>query len=208
MIETPETEVDSGADASEAEFQALATVIRVFQPLALGARARVWASAAAFLGFSPTAASARSANTAVGAASAVTDHHQSGRFSDDRTPTPKEFLFEKRPHTDVEKVACLAYYLTHYREMPHFKTLDLSKLNTEAAQLKFSNAAYAVDNASKAGMLVPASKGAKQLSSLGELYVQALPDRAAARAAISHSRPRRKTRRPGKQQENPDRADG
>src|SRR5258705_835088 len=34
----------------------------------------------------------------------------------------KEFLAEKRPKTDVERVACLAYYLTHFRETPEFKT--------------------------------------------------------------------------------------
>src|SRR5438105_4083846 len=45
------------------------------------------------------------------------------------TPTPKAFLLEKRPRTDVERVACLAYYLTHYREMPEFKTNDITKLN-------------------------------------------------------------------------------
>jgi hypothetical protein len=106
--------------------------------------------------------------------------------------SPKEFLYEKRPVTDVDKIACLAYYLTHYRSSPYFKTFDLSQLNTEAAQIKFSNPAHAVDNATKAGLLVPAVKGQKQISAVGELYVQALPDRMAARAAIEGSRRRRK----------------
>jgi hypothetical protein len=73
--------------------------------------------------------------------------------------------------------------------------LELSKLNTEAAQLKFSNAAYTVDNAAKAGLLVPASKGAKQISSLGERYVQALPDREAAKVVMADARPRKKQKR-------------
>jgi len=46
--------------------------------------------------------------------------------------SPKDFLLEKQPRTDVERIACLAYYLTHYRATPHFKTIDLSILNTEA----------------------------------------------------------------------------
>ena len=54
-------------------------------------------------------------------------------FSDRQELSPKEFLFQKQPKTDVERVACLAYYLTHYRGTPHFKTVDISKLNTEAA---------------------------------------------------------------------------
>ena len=77
--------------------------------------------------------------------------------------SPKEFLLQKQPSTDVERVACLAYYLTTYRSMPHFRTVDISKLNTEAAQIKFANAAYTVTNATNAGFLVPAGKGNKQL---------------------------------------------
>src|SRR5579863_777343 len=64
-------------------------------------------------------------------------------FSEDRSISPKEFLRQKQPRTDVERVACLAYYLTHYRDTPYFKTLDISQLNTEAAQIKFANAAKA-----------------------------------------------------------------
>ena len=84
-------------------------------------------------------------------------------------------MFEKQPNTDIERVACLAYFLTHYRDTPHFKTLDISKINTEAAQIKFSNAAQAVENATKAGLIVQSLKGQKQLSAIGEQYVQALP---------------------------------
>ena len=108
---------------------------------------------------------------------------------------PKTFMLQKQPVTDVEKVACLAYYLTHYRDTPHFKTLDISTLNTEAAQPKFSNAAVAMENATKMGYLVPATKGNKQLSGAGETSVQKLPDREAAKAAMSVSRPRRRARK-------------
>jgi hypothetical protein len=118
-------------------------------------------------------------------------------FSEDRSISPKQFLAQKQPRTDVERVACLAYYLTHYRDMPHFKTLDVSKLNTEAAQLKFANPTVAVNNASLRGYLVPSSKGAKQVSAFGERFVEALPDRDAAKnvmsqAAASRRRPRKK----------------
>ncbi len=116
-------------------------------------------------------------------------------FSTEKVLSPKEFLFEKKPQSDVERVTVLAYYLTHYRDTPYFKTLDISKLNTEAAQAKFSNPAYAVDNASKYGYLVPASKGNKQLSATGELFVQALPDREAAKAAVQNARPKRKAKK-------------
>jgi len=105
---------------------------------------------------------------------------------------PKEFLFRKQPRTDIERIACLAYYLTHFRETSHFKTIDLSKLNTEAAQIKFSNTAFAVVNATNAGLLASAGKGFKQLSALGERYVDALPDRDAAREILSTMRVRRR----------------
>jgi hypothetical protein len=117
-----------------------------------------------------------------------------GPFSGRPDLSPKEFLLDKEPKTDVERVACLAFYLTHYRSLPEFKTLDISKLNTEAAQVKFSNPAMAVDNATKLGFLVPASKGLKQIGALGEQFVRALPDRDAAKAVRAKIRPRRSKR--------------
>ena len=107
--------------------------------------------------------------------------------------SPKEFLFLKQPRTD-ERIAVLAYYLTHYRDTPHFKTIDLSKLNTEAAQPKFANAANSAGNAVKQGYLVPSTKGNRQLSAAGERFVNALPDREEARAAMAAAQPRRKRR--------------
>src|SRR6201999_2350780 len=72
-------------------------------------------------------------------------------FSEEKPVSAKEFVFQKKPQSDVERVTVLAYYLTHYKDIPYFKTLDISKLNTEAAQPKFSNPAYAVENATKLG---------------------------------------------------------
>lgn len=100
------------------------------------------------------------------------------KFSDRPVSSPKEFLFEKNPTTESERLACLAFYLTHYSETPHFKTLDLSRLNTEAAQRKLSNPTVAVNNAVRDGFLVESPKdGHKQLSAMGERFVQLLPNR-------------------------------
>jgi hypothetical protein len=111
-------------------------------------------------------------------------------FSEDRSLSPKQFLNEKRPRTDVERVACLAFYLTHYRSTPEFTTLDISKINTEAAQRKLANPTAAVNNAAQYGYLVPASKGNRQISAPGERYVQLLPDYDAAKEAMASARPR------------------
>jgi hypothetical protein len=112
-------------------------------------------------------------------------------FSFDRSMSAKEFLMDKQPLTEVERVACLAYYLAHYKNLPHFQTLDITKLNTDAAQPKLSNPAYAVNNAVQSGYLVPASHGKKQLSAAGERFVQALPEREAAKKVMRNMRPRR-----------------
>ena len=104
------------------------------------------------------------------------------QFSGSEELTPKEFLLRKQPNTNVERVACLAYYLAHHRDIHQFKTIDISKLNTEAAQTKLSNASYAINDAVRAGYLAAATKGMKQLSAQGEQYVNALPDRDAAKA--------------------------
>jgi hypothetical protein len=105
--------------------------------------------------------------------------------------SPKQFLLEKQPGNDIERVTCLAYYLTHYRNVPEFKALDISQLNTEAAQPKFSNVAVPVDNARQRGFLVVASGGRKLLGALGEQFVQALPDRDAAKKVLERVRMRK-----------------
>lgn len=107
----------------------------------------------------------------------------------------KDFLMEKAPKTDVERIACLAYYLTHYKGIPHFKTLDISQLNTDAAQPKFSNAGYSTNNALKLGYIVSSTKGHRQLSALGERFVQALPDRNAAKDVLLSLRKRNRAKR-------------
>jgi hypothetical protein len=188
-----DNDYDSYDDGGEVnEFQALSRIIRALQGLPPEARQRVIASVATFLGLDLSGQ--RPGSSSVGT-QPIPSWNQPTNFSEDRAPSPKDFLFDKKPQTDIDRVTCLAYYLTHYRDTPHFKTLDISKINTEAAQLKLSNAANTVENATRIGLLVPASKGAKQLSAIGELYVQALPDRAAAKEVLANTRPRKRTRR-------------
>lgn len=107
--------------------------------------------------------------------------------------TAKQFIKSKSPKTDVQRVACLAYYLTHARDQPHFKTLDLTRLNTEAGGAPFSNASLAVGNAtSQNKFLGSVGQGKKQITSLGEDVVAALPDQEKAKAEQATLRKPRK----------------
>jgi len=108
-------------------------------------------------------------------------------------PTAKNFIAQKYPKTNVERVTCLAYYLTHYKGTPQFKTKELRALNTEAAQPKFSNAAVAVMNAAGSKYLSPAGGGKKQITVLGEKLVDTLPGR-----ELVKNLPRRRSGRRGK----------
>ena len=108
---------------------------------------------------------------------------------------PKGFIKDKGPKTDVERVACLAFYLSKYRDIPYFKTQDLTKLNTEAAQPQFSNASNSAANALKMGYLAAGPKGQKQISVFGEEFVTALPDREAAKEVSNTMRPKRRPRK-------------
>lgn len=117
-------------------------------------------------------------------------------FSVETSISPKDFILDKKPRSDVERVACLAFYLAHYREVQQFKTSDITQLNAEAAQPRFGNAAQTVKNTMRGGLIVQASKGMRQLSAMGERFVMALPDREAAGAATQDLRrkPRKKRR--------------
>ncbi len=108
--------------------------------------------------------------------------------------TAKQFLTGKKPKTDVEKIACLAYYLRHYRSVAHFKTGELIALNTEAQQLDFSNASVASNNAMRSGLLGKAGKGSKQITAKGEAVVDALPDQDKVKEVMKHGAKRKRRR--------------
>ncbi len=117
-------------------------------------------------------------------------------FSGHENASPKQFLMDKQPESDVERVVCLAYYLKHFRNLSDFNTLDISKLNTEAAFPKFSNPSVPVANAAHLGYLVATSNGNKQLGAFGDRLVQALPDREAVKTVRGGLR--RRSKRPKK----------
>lgn len=193
MIDNNDSTLGTASGGAPSEFDVLATVIGALQPLDVEARRRIVNSVVTFLriGAAPQ----------TGLAYDLQPHDEpkghAAPFSENTRMSVKDFLLEKEPRTDVERLACLAYYLTHYRATPHFKTIDLSLLNTEAAQPKFANAANSANNAVKMGYLVPSSKGQRQLSAVGERFVRALPDRDAAKTALDSMKRRSRSRRNG-----------
>ncbi|MDB6121427.1 MAG: polyketide synthase [Pedosphaera sp.] len=109
--------------------------------------------------------------------------------------TAKQFLKAKQPKTDVLRIACLAYFSTHAKNQPHFKTEDLIQLNTDAGGTKLSNPWQTVKNAMRQnGFLAPVEKGMKQITGFGEDVVDALPSEEAVAAVLAnHRKPRKKT---------------
>jgi hypothetical protein len=190
---------ETPAGTSSNEFEALQAIIAALRNLDQEARYRILESSATFLGISPVLSRGRDilggpSTTGVAGPSRSSPTFRAP-FSEDTSMSVKDFMMEKAPKTDVERVACLAYYLTHYKATPHFKTLDISQLNTDAAQPKFSNTGYSVNNALKLGYIVSSTKGQRQLSALGERFVQALPDRNAAKEALLSLRRRNRGKR-------------
>ena len=169
-------------------YMAVQTIIAEMLEFDKDTRARMLKTVATFFSIESAAPPVTKANAPSTPANVVP------AFSNRQELSPKDFLVQKKPRTDIERVACLAFYLTHYRNTPHFRTMDINKLNTEAAQLKLSNASYSVNNATQSGFLVPAQNGAKQISAPGETYVDLLPDYARARKVMSELSPRRKRR--------------
>ena len=165
-------------------FSTVSTIIDLLGALTLNDREHVLRTVATWFRIGLPVAAGSATSLAGAQASSPTSPNKSpdeDRFSDRPELSAKAFIFEKDPMTEAERLACLAYYLTHYQETPHFKTVDLSRLNTEAAQRKLSNPAVAANNAMRDGFFVQAPKsGYKQLSAMGERFVQLLPNREAA----------------------------
>lgn len=107
--------------------------------------------------------------------------------------TPKTFMAQKRPATDIERVTCLAWFLANERNTTSFKTKDLIELNREAAQFQLSNASATARNAVTDGFLAPSGGGKKQITARGEALVAALPDREKVKSALeNHPKARRR----------------
>lgn len=164
-------------DSGRKEREVLQIVIDSLSTVSIDARRRIVETVCTFLGIHQQQ-DYRSPNPATSTAPKTSS--QPKHLAIDLTISPKQFMADKSPYTDVERVACLAYFLAHIRGTPHFKTRDITDLNTEAAQRRFSNTGVAVENAAKLGYLVPSTKGLKQISAIGERFVDALPDREAA----------------------------
>jgi len=180
---------DVSTDMGQADAAALQRIIAELSALKVEDRRRIIETVTTFFGFGTIRD--ESHNRPPQAAILPTPNRQFQFSEPEENPSAKVFMLQKAPRTDIERVACLAYYLARYRETPHFKTKDISAINTESAHRAFSNASVAVDNAAKAGLLVPSIKGCKQLSAGGEQFVEALPDRDAAQEAFSRIRHRR-----------------
>lgn len=166
-------------------------VIQDILPLDPYSRLRVYRTIGTFFGFEDSYPKvSRNADSRI-----PENPSREPKFASSEELTPKEFILQKQPKTDVERVACLAYYLNHYRGTRDFKTTDINKLNTEAAQRKLSNASNAINNGIRDGYLAPAGKGMKQLSAEGEQYIEALPDRSVAKEIRPRVKPRRSRKR-------------
>jgi len=183
---------------TDSDAQVLQRIIEALRALEAEDRRRILQTVSTFFGDDLPVFSHGTSQRVSSVQGSETITHAPLLFSDREDVSPKDFMMEKKPRTDVERVACLGFYLANYRDMPHFKTLEISKLNTEAAQIKFSNASVAVNNALQMGYLTHAGKGQKQLSAVGEQFVSLLPDRDAAKSALARLKQRRTRRRPRK----------
>jgi hypothetical protein len=95
----------------------------------------------------------------------------------------------------MERVTCLAFYLTHHKNTNAFKTKELTDLNIEAAQQKLSNASATARNAVGHGFLALAGGSRKQITPRGEAVVDALPDRDKVKGALADHKIRKPRKR-------------
>lgn len=106
----------------------------------------------------------------------------------------RAFVRIKRPETDVQRVACLGYFLTQTTGKPGFSSKDVSKAHTDSGGSSI-NMTRALDNATrKAKYLSNRGPREKQLTTLGEDVVVALPDQAAVKNVEAAAKSRGKRR--------------
>ena len=111
---------------------------------------------------------------------------------------PKSFIKLKNPQSETQRVTCLAYFLSNFRNTPAFKAKEIIALNTESRGPAF-NVPRAVNNAANAKhkYLSSVGQGQKQITAHGEEVVEALPDleklkEVEARKATKRGRPKKR----------------
>lgn len=87
----------------------------------------------------------------------------------------RQVLAQKKPITNADRVAVLAWFATNHMGMQTFRTRDISRLNAAVGQPPFSNAAVAVKMARLKGWLQQRA-GQLALTDLGVQFVDRLPD--------------------------------
>jgi hypothetical protein len=106
----------------------------------------------------------------------------------------RAFIRIKRPTTDVQRVACLGYFLAGTTRNPGFSSKDVTKAHTDSGGSKI-NMTRALDNATRSAKYL-SNRGPKekQLTTLGEDIVVALPDQQAVKEIESSAKGRGKAR--------------
>jgi hypothetical protein len=112
--------------------------------------------------------------------------------------TARAFIAAKKPTSDVQRVTCIAYYMTHHDGRPSYKARDLAEVGTAAA-VRFSNIRQTISNATRQNkFLIPAGPQLHQITPRGEAMVDALPDQHAAKLALEQHPIRTHKKRPGR----------
>jgi hypothetical protein len=103
----------------------------------------------------------------------------------------RAFIRIKKPATDVQRVACLGYFLAQTTAQHGFSSKDISKTHTDSGGSAI-NMTRALDNATR-GAKYLSNRGPrqKQLTTLGEDVVNALPDQAAVKTVEAGAKGRR-----------------
>lgn len=108
------------------------------------------------------------------------------------------FIRQKKPTTDVERVACLVYFLSKTTGQSGFNSQAIGSAHVESGGSAI-NMPRALDNATRRSKYL-SNRGAreKQLTPLGEDVVEALPNREAVAAIEADARQRKIKKAPKK----------
>jgi hypothetical protein len=102
----------------------------------------------------------------------------------------RSFVRMKQPSSDVQRVACLVYFLTHTTGQQGFSAKEIGDAHTDSGASKI-NISRAVDNATRRSKYLSVRDGRqKQLTKLGEDVVAALRDQSKVAELESAARTR------------------
>src|SRR2546426_3009215 len=186
---------------ADRELEALQTIIEAFQAVPENRRLQVlqYIATRFELSFAPSSSPETRDRPIQAGTGGTSANQQAGLIAGE---TIDKFLARKKPKTNYQAIAALAYYLKHAESVHEFSMKEIEAANTRARRPRIGNLSQDMSDAERYSHFVTSgtTSGMKQITTLGEEVVEALPDQKLVRDITRTHKGKKRRRAQAKRQ--------